>query len=240
LNDLNKFDKIFSGAKCKTKFLFREKNLGCKYAVSGAIDWFFENVEQGIILEDDVLPDQSFFRFCQEMLERYKDDKRIMSVSGYNPLGKYNMGENYLFSKYFFCWGWATWRRAWKKNNLEMKNYFIKNKGLNFFERILFSKKLQDNLSGKISSWAIIFSHSHFENKGLSIVPQKNLIKNLGFSDISFTHTKENKWDNKFLNRKPHKLKFPLTHSKKVKSNKKFSRKYIIKEYKRIILKKLF
>jgi len=74
--------------KCNVKTLFRNKNLGCKYAVSSAIDWFFKNVKQGIILEDDCLPSQSFFRFCQEMLERYKDDERIMQISGTNVEGR--------------------------------------------------------------------------------------------------------------------------------------------------------
>ena len=84
--------------KCQVKTLFRKKNLGCKYAVSGAIDWFFENVEQGIILEDDCLPDQSFFRFCQEMLERYKNEKKILNITGQNPLCKHNFFKSYSFS----------------------------------------------------------------------------------------------------------------------------------------------
>ena len=83
--------------KGKVKTLFRDRNLGCKYAIAGAMDWFFENVKQGIILEDDCLPDQSFFRFCHEMLEKYKDDKKIMSISGYNYLDGIDIKESYYF-----------------------------------------------------------------------------------------------------------------------------------------------
>ncbi|MFP4332877.1 MAG: hypothetical protein ACLFQJ_06210, partial [Campylobacterales bacterium] len=81
---------------CEVKTLFREKNLGCKIAVSSAITWFFENEEMGIILEDDCLPSQSFFWFCEELLERYKDDMRIMMVSGYNKVQRYNQQNSYF------------------------------------------------------------------------------------------------------------------------------------------------
>ena len=101
---------------CDVKTLFREKNLGCKVAVSSAIDWFFENEEMGIILEDDCLPNQSFFWFCEKLLEKYKDDMRIGQICGFNPLIKINIqNESYLFSKFGPIWGWASWRRAWNK-----------------------------------------------------------------------------------------------------------------------------
>ena len=117
----------------EVKTLFRDKNLGCKLAVSSAIDWFFENEEMGIILEDDCLPDPSFFYFCQELLQKYKDDKRVMMISGFNYLlNSLEIRESYFFSNYYPIWGWATWRRAWKLYDNEMKNwdYFKENNNL--------------------------------------------------------------------------------------------------------------
>jgi len=123
---------------CEVRTLFREKNLGCKIAASSAIDWFFENVDEGIILEDDCLPSQSFFRFCQELLEYYRDDTRIMMISGNNfQFGKVRGEGSYYFSKYAHVWGWATWRRAWKHYDVNMKNFedFLKsNQIINIFK----------------------------------------------------------------------------------------------------------
>jgi len=109
--------------KCEVKTLFREKNLGCKYAVAGAIDWFFDNVEQGIILEDDCLPSQSFFKFCQEMLEKYKDDERVMHISGTNVEGISKIDQDYFFAINFNVWGWATWKRAWKLYDINVTHW---------------------------------------------------------------------------------------------------------------------
>lgn len=231
--------------KCEVKTLFREKNLGCKYAVSGAIDWFFENVEQGIILEDDCLPSQSFFRFCQEMLEKYKNDERIMSISGFNPLGKFDIKKSYLFSKYFFCWGWATWRRGWEKMDLELQHYKNASKKKireilsSFFERFLYKRRFNQNIKGKINSWAISFFYSHLFYKKLSIIPKVNLIENLGFSNLSSTHVKESYWDKKYLYHKTKSINFPLKHPIKIKSKRTFDKSFIIQEIKRIFSKNL-
>ncbi len=106
---------------CEVRRLYREENLGCKLAVSSAITWFFTHEEEGIILEDDCLPDQSFFPFCAAMLERYRDDGRIMMVLGTSLLPPGGGPDaDYLFTQYFLIWGWATWRRAWEKYDIEM------------------------------------------------------------------------------------------------------------------------
>ena len=100
---------------CEVKTLFRDANLGCRAAVSSAITWFFEHVEAGIILEDDCLPDLSFFPFCAELLEKYMHNDSVASISGdcFAPR-RYRKGASYSFSKYQHIWGWATWKRAWK------------------------------------------------------------------------------------------------------------------------------
>ncbi|MDD3083391.1 MAG: nucleotide-diphospho-sugar transferase, partial [Candidatus ainarchaeum sp.] len=110
--------------KCNVKTLFRKNNLGCGKAVSQAITWFFKNEEMGIILEDDCLPSQSFFPFCEELLKKYKDNEKIMHISGFNPVSKNKYSEaDYFFSYTASIWGWATWRRAWKKYDFNMIDY---------------------------------------------------------------------------------------------------------------------
>jgi len=100
---------------CELLTLFRDENLGCGKAVSSAIDWFFEHVEEGIILEDDCLPHPSFFRFCEKLLEKYRDDERVMQIGGCNFQDGIKRGPaSYYFSIYNHIWGWASWSRAWK------------------------------------------------------------------------------------------------------------------------------
>ena len=100
---------------CEVLTNFSTPNLGCKKRVSSGIDWIFEQVEEAIILEDDCLPDPSFFQFCEEMLARYRHDDRIAMISGDNFLfGQVPVPESYYFSRYCHIWGWASWRRAWK------------------------------------------------------------------------------------------------------------------------------
>lgn len=108
---------------CELKTLFRDENLGCKLSVSGALDWFFENEECGIILEDDCLPDLTFFSFCKELLERYKDDDRIGHIGGNCFLpGQIAKELSYDFCSITHIWGWATWRRVWK--NMDVQFHF--------------------------------------------------------------------------------------------------------------------
>ena len=94
---------------CKVRTLFREEILGCRRAVSSAIDWFFENEEEGIILEDDCLPHPTWFRFAEELLERFRDDERIMCISAQHFQGtNHLLDSSYFFSRYNYCWGWAS------------------------------------------------------------------------------------------------------------------------------------
>ena len=179
---------------CEVKTLFREKNLGCKIAVSSAIDWFFENVEEGIILEDDCLPDQSFFQFCKIMLEKYRNDTRIMMISGTNYLfNKVTISESYFFSKIYAIWGWATWRRSWMKYDIDMNNWpeFRNNKQLTWIfndKEIIeyYTSMFQATYSKRINTWDIQWVYSCIFNNGLALAPRKNLISNIGNTG---THT---------------------------------------------------
>lgn len=175
---------------CKVKRLYRDKNLGCKYAVSGAIDWFFKNVEEGIILEDDCLPNSSFFTFCEQMLSLYRNDKKVMCISGDNFLPKEKQKNNgYYFSKYVHIWGWASWRRAWKNYDVDMKtwskikttnklsNYFV-----NFLEKMYWNTIFNATSKGKINTWDYQFVCHVWKNSGFALVPSTNLVSNIGFT----------------------------------------------------------
>lgn len=182
---------------CEVKTLFRDKNLGCKIAVSSAIDWFFKNVEEGIILEDDCLPSQSFFWFCQELLEYYRNDTRVMYISGDNFQFGHKRGEGtYYFSKYSHIWGWATWRRAWNFFDLNMNNFeeFETENQINNIFRIRQQQKywmkfFQLAYDGKIDTWDYQWVYTCLINNGLCIMPNVNLVSNIGFGSDS-THMK--------------------------------------------------
>ena len=107
---------------CEVKILFQEKNLGCGKAPATAITWFFDHVEEGIILEDDCLPDPSFFTFCQTLLGYYRTDARVALLSGNAHYPGSLPPESYYFLKYPATWGWATWRRTWQQYDYELNN----------------------------------------------------------------------------------------------------------------------
>lgn len=178
---------------CEVKTLFREKNLGCKYAVSSAVIWFFENEEKGIILEDDCLPSQSFFGFCEELLDRYKDDLRVWHISGATVQDEDSKSEDsYHFSVYPGIWGWASWANRWQHYDSELKQHsdenFIKsvltkNNSITFWTKIFHNMKEK-----KIDTWDFQWVFTIWLSKGFSITPNINQISNIGFGDGA-THT---------------------------------------------------
>lgn len=206
---------------CEVKTLLRDENLGCGKAVSSAITWFFENVEQGIIMEDDTLPKISFFTFCEEMLVKYKENARIMSISGTNFLSSvYKTDNSYLFSEYGGIWGWASWRRAWKGYDYTIaswstdtsKNHFKKKYSSNqyhFFEDVF------DKVHS-IDTWDYQWWYHRLRNDGLSIIPSVNLVKNIGF-DLNATHT--HNASDEIKNMQYEEVFFPLLHPKTILLN---------------------
>lgn len=185
--------------ECEVHTNFHEKNLSLKLAISSAIDWFFENVNEGIILEDDCLPTLSFFWFCQELLEKYRDDERIMAISGaYFQFGCKRYEESYYFSKLVGIWGWATWRRAWKHFDLSLKSFpeFKKqNQIKNIFEdkisQVFWMTKIQNVYDGG-NSWAFSWTYAIFTQNGLCICPTVNLLSNIGFGPNAVHATDQN------------------------------------------------
>jgi hypothetical protein len=181
---------------CVVKTLFRDENHGCKYAVSSAIDWFFENEEQGIILEDDCLPSQSFFPFCEECLGKYQDDSRVWHVSGTNtlPISFAPFSSSYNFSYYGSIWGWATWKNRWGHYDAELTQ--TKDSGLLEYVLTIFEKaecpeirlRQFDRIIDGLDTWDYQWFFVRASNSGLSIVPSVNLIENIGFGKDA-THT---------------------------------------------------
>ena len=180
---------------CEVHKKFSDVNLGCKIGVSSAINWFFENVTEGIILEDDCLPNSSFFNFCQQLLYKYRNINEVKMISGSNFRDK-QTDESYYFSRIPHIWGWATWKRAWSEYDLQMKAYpdFKKN---NSISKIFRNKKIQrfwiklfDKLyQGAIDTWDGQWVYTIYRNNGLSISPGVNMISNIGFGENA-THTK--------------------------------------------------
>ena len=205
---------------CEVKTLFRDQNLGCRLAVSQAIDWFFDQEPEGIILEDDCLPDQSFFWFCQELLERYRDDTRIMHIGGTNfQFGKARTNHSYYFSRYAHVWGWASWRRAWKFYDVEMKNWKdAQTSGLleslssdRYFLRY-WRQQFELTMMNKIDTWDHQWTFACWSQNAMSVVPETNLVSNIGFGEIG-TNTKQN---SQVAALPVQEINFPLRHNSKM------------------------
>jgi hypothetical protein len=186
---------------CEVLKNYSEKNLGCRERVSSGIDWVFSEVEEAIILEDDCVPHPSFFSFCEAMLSRYRDDERIMHVSGDNfQQGVRRSRHSYYFSRIAHVWGWATWRRAWKKYDVQMPAWpELRFKGIArqmfpvpnqaaFWEGIL-----DDVHSGAVDAWDVQWVLTCWAHGGLSIVPELNLVSNIGAGEEA-TNTKLDQW----------------------------------------------
>lgn len=184
---------------CTVNTLFQDENLGCKKGVSSAINWFFENENEGIILEDDCLPTKSFFYFCDEMLQKYRYDKRVRIITGTNlQMGNQRGDASYYFSQYSNIWGWASWKSVWDEYDPDLKNYteeeaarqlknvfndpFLISGWLEIFKRLKLNQ---------IDTWDYQFTFITFFENGLCITPNVNLISNLGFREDA-THLNYN------------------------------------------------
>jgi len=186
---------------CEVKTLFREKNLWCKVAVSEAITRFFDHVEEWIILEDDCLPDPSFFGFCETMLEKYRDDNRTMHISWDCFLPKERQNERkYFFSHHNHIWWWATWKRAWKMYDPDIKSFpilkkqkMIKNITNNFFSQKVWLNNFELVFNWKHDTRDYQWTYCMWINNGLAILPWVNLISNIGFAPDAL-HTKNESW----------------------------------------------
>lgn len=214
--------KIIEGVdwKCDVKTLFHDNNLGCGRGVSTAISWFFENEEQGIILEDDILPNIEFFKYCDEMLDRYKYNENIQLITGFNFFfDGYPSQYSYYMSHFLQIWGWASWRRVWQTYEYDSKK----------LQREEFLKKLKDNFSRPVyryyknifdmmseyknDTWDYQFFFNQTIYERFSIIPFSNLVENIGFGSADSSHPTDTKnvFIRQLTNHKSHPI-YPLKH----------------------------
>lgn len=210
--------------ECEIKTFFRDTNVGCGRGVSEPISWMFKYEEVGIILEDDCLPSPNFFPYCEEMLIRYKDNKQVMTIGGFNNQGFGISSDNYIFTRYIAVWGWATWKRAWEKfENREKYWDKVVSEKLHYqwFSKIEGYLRMKNwkPVFESFSSWGYMWFVTCLYNNGLTVLPKSNLIRNIGIGDDS-THTKIITHDQK--NMRYGNIKFPLQIATPVQVNKKY------------------
>jgi hypothetical protein len=184
---------------CEVIKKYPEQNIGARDNVPTGVQWVFSQVEECIFLEDDCLPDPSFFSFCETLLEYYRDDERIMHINGGNFLfNQVPLSDSYYFSRYMFTgYGWASWRRAWKYYDLDMRSLpDFEEKNLMSFvfddqeEQAFWTRKFREVYTGELISYCYPIFFAGWSQSGLSIMPSVNLVSNLGFrADAVHTNT---------------------------------------------------
>jgi hypothetical protein len=211
--------------ECEVLTNFSEKNLGCRVRVSSGIDWIFQECEEAIIVEDDCLPHPTFFRFCDELLERYRDEERVAMISGDNfQLGRKWTRDSYYFSRYSHIWGWASWRRAWKRYDRdirawpEMRNADHLSKVIRDpEERRYWESAFQRLYEGRIDTWDYQWLLTLWRHGMVSVMPSVNLVSNIGHGpDATHTHDGD---PNSALPTEP--MSFPLRHPPVIATNRK-------------------
>lgn len=199
---------------CDVYHNFADANMGCRCRIASGIDWVFEQVETAIILEDDVVVEPTFFRFAQEMLQYHFDDERVMQITGYNPTPPSPYPYSYYYSYLGASWGWATWRRAWQRYyDVDMKLWTptlrdelanhpaLSPRSISLFEQ---------THAGRIDTWDYQWGFARILQSGLSVIPVRNLVRNIGF-DSAATHTHDP--NSPHAKAVSYPMEFPLRHS---------------------------
>ena len=198
---------------CEVQTLFRDQNLGCGLGVTTNISWFFEQVEEGIILEDDIVPDPSFFGYCEELLDRYRDDQRVFAISGCNyvpPIAQSHPSLPYRFSRVPHIWGWATWRRSWQQHQLDISDWRTRLPIRRIWGDVRYSLPgtaywvSTFELLGRdqIDTWDGQLVLAAMARGQLTATPNVNLVENIGFGSTA-THTVEDREELQPLGRAP-------------------------------------
>jgi hypothetical protein len=211
--------------KCEIHKNYSLKNLGLRKRVVTGLDWVFSKVDRAIILEDDLVIDKSFYDFCENTLEKYKNDSKIISISGNNFLfGRHKIKYSYFFSRHIYSWGWATWRRAWKLYDDTMSDWpLVKSKNIlsdifeEWIELTYWNRIFDLTFERKINSWAYAWTYTAFINNKLTIVPSINLVSNVGIGQGA-THTLIK---SRVLNIPIERIDFPLKHPRVIRQDKK-------------------
>lgn len=221
--------------ECEVFKNYAQENMGCKKRVASGITWLFEQEEEAVILEDDCVPKQEFFRFCQEMLERYRSDESVYMVSGTNDLPGYRMQGDYAFSHFASIWGWASWRRAWSRHyDITMQDWPAareqeKLRGLfsNALQYKLFVRDADKIHAGLVDTWDLQWVFAILNNNGCGITPRGNLIHNIGCGREDATHTKDNSREVSEYGD----ISFPLKHPDTAEIDRDYERLYTKKFY---------
>lgn len=200
---------------------YSDVNLGCKLRVASGLDWVFSRVDEAIILEDDTVPDPSFFRYCEELLARYRDDQRVHMVSGFTMFepGRFTR-HSYYFSRCYHIWGWATWARAWSHYDLEMRRW-PEVRATRWLEHLLgddteaqIARTIFDEThAGRVGTWDFQWVFRSWVAGGVSITPAVNLVTNVGYGALG-THEREA--NHPFANLQRLSIEFPLRHPEQV------------------------
>ena len=177
---------------CELKMLYSDINQGCRLGVSRAISWFFDHVDEGIILEDDCVPHPDFFLFCNNLLSYYRSDTRVSCISGNNFYdGDWIGNGDYFFGQIPMCWGWATWKSRWLQYDSDLRLWPLFNK-LNLLNSVFPDPAMRSYWSdiwatlychSKPDSWAYRWAFTCVMNGGLTALPKINLVSNIGFGD---------------------------------------------------------
>jgi len=215
---------------------FEEKNLGCKGGESTAMTWLFDNEEMGIVIEDDTLPSLEFFQWCKQMLIKYKDDPRVYSITGCNMLNEWKSDkQDYHFAMFGSFWAWAGWQRVWKHYDVDMKlwqNPDIRNLVLNYLPtkelQSLRTREFDRLLEGRISTWDFQFCFLHYIHHGLSVVPSKNLVTNIGINREDAVHMKG---ESPFSDLKHYPINLPVKENSIIVPDLDYDHEVIMKAY---------
>ena len=243
-DDCKEVRDLIKNTKFRSKVIlkFRKENLGCKYSMSKAITWFFKNEKAGIILEDDIIPSLDFFKFCEYGLNKYKDTKDIGMICGTNYKGSNVKSNRYFYSKHFLIWGWATWRRVWKKYDVEMKDWKLKKirssikKQYCNREYQFLSKRFNQFFFDYKDTWDIQWYFLCIRLNLLCVMPEANLVTNIGtigthsndyYKTLFLKHGKIN----------IHKLIFPKKISRDFRYDNKINKEF---NFKKNIFKKIY
>tara|TARA_B100000242_G_C43031306_1_gene480492 strand:- start:1006 stop:1812 length:807 start_codon:yes stop_codon:yes gene_type:complete len=241
LKNIKKVKKIFREInwKCKVYKDYAKENLGLKRRVVTGLNWVFKKVDKAIILEDDCYPTDNFFTFCESMLNFYKDNKKVLAITGNNFQTAPIDNKSYYFSKYSHIWGWATWRSTWDLFNDEEKyiRKFLNSKKFKRINKIVDEQNYWKSMyyqikRGSLKSWAFYFLINIWKKDGLTVTPNKNLIINLGINNISSSNKND---PNLKINLSKTDIKFPLTHPKIIKVNETADNKVFYSIYKKNI-----
>ena len=206
---------------CEVRTDFADVNLGCRQRILSGLDWVFSQVPECIVLEDDCVPEPSFFPYCEEMLERYRDDARVHMVRGGHFFGERRTGRHsYHFSRWYHIWGWATWARAWQCTDPEMRRWPELRDSEWLPERLALpgmvdmARDTFDNAyHGRVTTWEYHFTFGGWLRDALAVCPERNLVTNIGF-DADATHYTALEHPHALLSTAP--LRFPLRHPRSV------------------------